>query len=167
MMVALSGVNKAVCVHVPYTGFIWRWKTLADSLENATTKPILIGACAARALKCQFVSTNHVFWISSLTISTSKINRYTVYHYTVLAIIIPISLSLLGMMLIGYDDEMGPQLYKTDPAGFYCGFKATSVGTKQTEANNYLEKKIRKNPSWSYTETIDVSGETRYSIVVQ
>ena len=61
-----------------------------------------------------------------------------------------------GMMLIGYDDELGPQLYKTDPAGFYCGFKATSIGNKQTEANNYLEKKIRKNPSLSYTEAVDV-----------
>ena len=62
----------------------------------------------------------------------------------------------LGMILIGYDDEFGPQLYKTDPAGYYCGYKATSVGAKQTEANNYLEKKIRKNPSWSYNETIEV-----------
>ena len=60
------------------------------------------------------------------------------------------------MILIGYDDEFGPQLYKTDPAGYYCGYKATSVGAKQTEANNYLEKKIRKNPSWSYNETIEV-----------
>ena len=61
------------------------------------------------------------------------------------------------MMLIGYDEETGPQLYKTDPAGFYCGYKATSVGAKQTEANNYLEKKIRKNPSWNYNETVEVS----------
>ena len=67
--------------------------------------------------------------------------------------------SILGMMLIGYDEEIGPQLYKTDPAGYYCGFKATSVGNKQTEANNYLEKKIRKNPSWGYTETLDVSSK--------
>ena len=62
-----------------------------------------------------------------------------------------------SMILIGYDDEFGPQLYKTDPAGYYCGYKATSVGAKQTEANNYLEKKIRKNPSWSYNETIEVA----------
>lgn len=65
-----------------------------------------------------------------------------------------------GMILIGYDEEVGPQLYKTDPAGYYCGYKATSVGAKQTEANNYLEKKIRKNPSWSFNETVEVSGWT-------
>lgn len=74
----------------------------------------------------------------------------------------------LGMMLIGYDDELGPQLYKTDPAGFYCGFKATSIGNKQTEANNYLEKKIRKNPSWSFTETVDVRERltNNYNVII-
>ena len=72
------------------------------------------------------------------------------------------------MMLIGYDDEIGPQLYKTDPAGFYCGFKATSIGNKQTEANNYLEKKIRKNPSWSFTETVDVRERltNNYNVII-
>lgn len=61
------------------------------------------------------------------------------------------------MMLIGYDDELGPQLYKTDPAGYYCGFKATSIGPKQIESNNYLEKKLRKNTPLSYNDTVDVS----------
>lgn len=61
------------------------------------------------------------------------------------------------MILIAIDSENGPQVYKTDPAGYYCGYKATSVGVKQTEANNYLEKKIRKNPSWSYNETVEVA----------
>ena len=54
------------------------------------------------------------------------------------------------------DEEKGPQVYKTDPAGYYCGFKAIAVGVKQTEANNYMEKKIRKKPSWNYNETVEV-----------
>jgi len=62
------------------------------------------------------------------------------------------------MILISFDDEKGPQVYKTDPAGYYCGYKATSVGVKQTEANNYMEKKIRKKPSWSYIETVEVGS---------
>lgn len=64
----------------------------------------------------------------------------------------------LGMILVAYDVERGPQLYKSDPAGYYCGYRAVSVGVKQTEANNYLEKKIRKKPSWSYFDTVNVSA---------
>ena len=61
------------------------------------------------------------------------------------------------MILVSIDEDRGPQVYKTDPAGYYCGYKATSAGAKQTEANNYLEKKIRKKPQWTYIQTIDVS----------
>lgn len=62
-----------------------------------------------------------------------------------------------SMIVIAYDPELGPQVYKTDPAGYYCGYKATSVGVKQIEATSYLEKKFRKNPSWNYNETVEVS----------
>lgn len=67
---------------------------------------------------------------------------------------------MLGMILIAIDEDRGPQLYKTDPAGYFCGYKATSAGSKQTEANNYLEKKVRKKPQWNYTQTVDVSVGT-------
>ena len=68
-----------------------------------------------------------------------------------------ISVFTIGTILIAFDDERGPQLYKADPAGYFCGYKATSAGVKQTEANNYLEKKVRKKPVWNYPETVDVS----------
>lgn len=60
------------------------------------------------------------------------------------------------MILIGIDDELGPQLFKTDPAGYYSGFKACSVGVKQTEANSFFEKKMKKKPNWTQDETIQV-----------
>ena len=48
------------------------------------------------------------------------------------------------MILIAYDDERGPLLYKTDPAGTYMGFRATAAGPKSQEAHNYLEKQYKK-----------------------
>lgn len=61
------------------------------------------------------------------------------------------------MILIGHDDEWGPQLYKCDPAGYYVGYKATAAGAKQQEALNYLEKKFKKNPELNMEDTIEVS----------
>ncbi|CCX08004.1 nucleophile aminohydrolase [Pyronema domesticum] len=49
----------------------------------------------------------------------------------------------VSMTLISLDDEFGPQLYKTDPAGYYVGSKATASGPKQQEAMNYMEKKLK------------------------
>lgn len=46
--------------------------------------------------------------------------------------------------LISIDDELGPQLFKCDPAGYYVGYKATATGPKQQEVMNQLEKKLKK-----------------------
>ena len=66
------------------------------------------------------------------------------------------------MTLIGHDSELGPQVYKVDPAGYYVGFKATASGQKQTEAMNFLEKKWKKieDPDAPAQEG-DVVGLTR------
>lgn len=66
------------------------------------------------------------------------------------------------MILIGYDDEMGPQLFKVDPAGYYVGYKATSAGAKQQESLNHLEKKLKKNPTLNMEDTIEVRFKMRY-----
>jgi len=49
----------------------------------------------------------------------------------------------VAMTLISLDSELGPQLYKTDPAGYYAGYKATATGPKTQEATNFLEKKLK------------------------
>merc|ERR1712128_82443 len=62
-----------------------------------------------------------------------------------------------SMILIAYDDELGPCVYKTDPAGYYCGNRACSAGVKQTEANSFLEKKYRKKTNYDHDETIQLA----------
>lgn len=61
------------------------------------------------------------------------------------------------MILVGYDDELGPCVFKTDPAGYFSGYKATSAGSKQTEANSFLEKKLKKKLTYSGDEAIQLA----------
>uniref|UniRef100_A0A669ET35 Proteasome subunit alpha type n=1 Tax=Oreochromis niloticus TaxID=8128 RepID=A0A669ET35_ORENI len=69
------------------------------------------------------------------------------------------------MIVIGIDEELGPQLFKCDPAGYYCGFKATAAGVKQTEATSFLEKKVKKKLDWTYEQTIEVKYTRIHKII--
>lgn len=60
------------------------------------------------------------------------------------------------MVLIAYDDQNGPCVYKADPAGYFCAYRAVSVGSKQTEANSFLEKKFKKRQDYSHDEAVQV-----------
>lgn len=60
------------------------------------------------------------------------------------------------MILIAYDDEKGPLLYKCDPAGYYVGYKATTAGAKAQEAVNFLEKKLKKEPKLNDEDAVEV-----------
>ena len=46
------------------------------------------------------------------------------------------------MLLIGFDDEKGAQVFKVDPAGHYLPYKAVATGKAEAEAMNFLEKKV-------------------------
>jgi len=70
-----------------------------------------------------------------------------------------------SMMMIGIDDEKGPCVYKTDPAGYYCGYKACSVGSKQTEALSFLEKKFKKNDNYPVEDTIELAIQCLCSVL--
>lgn len=63
---------------------------------------------------------------------------------------------ILVMMLIGYDDENGPMVYKADPAGYFCGYKAAACGVKSVEAGNFLEKRIKKKQDFTHNEAVTV-----------
>ncbi|KAN0062382.1 Proteasome subunit YC7alpha/Y8 (protease yscE subunit 7) [Thecaphora frezii] len=74
--------------------------------------------------------------------------------YTQRAAMRPLGIS---MILVGIDSERGPQIFKVDPAGYYVGFRATAAGTKQTEANNFLEKQFKKSTNASGTDAAAAS----------
>ena len=60
------------------------------------------------------------------------------------------------MILVGVTEDGKPQLYKADPAGFFSGYKATSVGVKQVESNSFLEKKMKKKRDYTLDEAVEV-----------
>ncbi|KAM3568226.1 hypothetical protein VYU27_009646 [Nannochloropsis oceanica] len=60
-------------------------------------------------------------------------------------------------MLVGVDDERGPQLYKVDPAGHFFPFKATAAGVKQDEAINWLEKKVSEMSTMDTDSTVQMA----------
>jgi len=69
------------------------------------------------------------------------------------------------MMMIGMDEEVGPQLYKCDPAGTFVGYKAIGSGQKEQEATNFLEKKFKNDPKLSTDETIQMAISSLQSVL--
>ena len=69
--------------------------------------------------------------------------------------------------LISYDDEVGPQLYKCDPAGYFVGYKATASGPKQQEAFNHLEKKLKNKDAapGSWEEVVELGISTLSTVL--
>ncbi|VDM85566.1 unnamed protein product [Strongylus vulgaris] len=68
-----------------------------------------------------------------------------------------------AMIMISFDDEDGAVVFKVDPAGYYRGMKAVSVGVKQVTASSFLEKKIKKKSDLNHDETIQLAIEALQS----
>ncbi|KAG9130523.1 hypothetical protein Leryth_025244 [Lithospermum erythrorhizon] len=68
-------------------------------------------------------------------------------------------------MILAMDEEKGPQLFKCDPAGHFFGHKATSAGVKEQEAINFLEKKMKNDPAFSYDETVQTTISALQSVL--
>eukprot|EP01106_Pelomyxa_sp_JSP_P017075 TRINITY_DN66_c0_g1_i5.p2 TRINITY_DN66_c0_g1~~TRINITY_DN66_c0_g1_i5.p2 ORF type:complete len:139 (+),score=46.05 TRINITY_DN66_c0_g1_i5:145-561(+) len=68
------------------------------------------------------------------------------------------------MMLVGMDEETGPQLFKCDPSGSYAGYRACATGEKEQEATNFLEKKLKSNPTLSRDQAIQLAITTLQTV---
>ncbi|KAL9242166.1 hypothetical protein vseg_016192 [Gypsophila vaccaria] len=68
-------------------------------------------------------------------------------------------------IVVGIDEEKGPQLFKCDPAGHFFGHKATSAGSKDQEAINFLEKKMKNDPAFTYEETVQTAISALQSVL--
>lgn len=69
--------------------------------------------------------------------------------------------------MISVDAELGPQLYKCDPAGYYAGYKAVATGPKAQEATNHLEKQLKDktHAAGTWEEVVEL-GITTMSTVL-
>lgn len=74
----------------------------------------------------------------------------------------------LGVILtfVAVDEEQGPQVFKTDPAGYYVGYKATATGPKQQEIATALENYFKKHPQ-ATNEAGDRLAEEQWEKVVE
>lgn len=84
--------------------------------------------------------------------------------YTQQAYMRPLGVST---MLIGIDEEVGPQLFKCDPAGYFVGYKATGAGAKDQETINFLEKKLKDKPDLSFDESVQLAISTLQAVLAE
>lgn len=65
--------------------------------------------------------------------------------YTQRAYMRPLGVALTFCQVETEDEtNLGPHIFKCDPAGYYTGVKAVATGPKQQEATTFLERKFKK-----------------------
>eukprot|EP00657_Telonema_sp_P-1_P004397 TRINITY_DN20166_c0_g1_i1.p1 TRINITY_DN20166_c0_g1~~TRINITY_DN20166_c0_g1_i1.p1 ORF type:complete len:130 (-),score=28.95 TRINITY_DN20166_c0_g1_i1:114-503(-) len=60
-------------------------------------------------------------------------------------------------IMIGIDEELGSQLWGSDPAGSSLWYRATSVGAKETEAKTILEKRLKSIGELTFENTVQLA----------
>ena len=62
----------------------------------------------------------------------------------------------VGMIVGGYDANLGPQIFQIEASGTYYCWKATALGRGSTEARTFLEK--------TYTDDMDIGDAIHTAI---
>ena len=63
----------------------------------------------------------------------------------------------IGMIVAGYDEEQGPQIFQIEASGtFYC-WKATALGKQGNQARQFLEKR--------YADDLDIEDAIHTAIL--
>lgn len=111
--------------------------------------------CCAQIQRARYEAANHGYKFGTPISAKLLAHRMAdiAQVYTQNAEMRPLGTS---MMLVSYEDGE-PQLYKTDPAGYYCGYHGCAVGVKAAECSNYLEKKFKKRQDYNKDETIQMA----------
>jgi len=155
---AISGSgHTAIAVRGKDTSVVITQKKIPDKLLDATTVThlfsitpsigcVVIGLLAdarAQVARARREAADHRYKFGceitpdALARRLANINQV----YTQRAAMRPLG---IAMILIGNDPELGSQIFKLDPAGYFVGFHATAAGQKQQESMNVLEKKWKK-----------------------
>lgn len=84
--------------------------------------------------------------------------------YTQRAYMRPLGVALT-LCQVDTEEQLGPQLFKCDPAGYYTGVRAVLTGPKQQEATAYLEKKLKSDLEGDWRQTVEFAITALSSVV--
>lgn len=119
--------------------------------------------CASLVQRARYEAANFKYKYG-LDISVEALTRRLAdlaQVYTQNAEMRPLGVSLI---LISYEDGQ-PLVYKTDPAGYYSGYRGCAVGVKAIEAQNFLEKKLKKRMEMDKNETIQMAISALFTVL--
>ena len=124
-----------------------------------------IGACLV-GLQCdvQFISTllksfaNNFEFKNGYEIPVSVLAQDLSDRHQIESQYIGYRPTAVSALLFGYDAPSDNLLiYKVDPSGYFCCFKAASIGVKEVEGLASLEKKYEEYPTLKETEEFVIS----------
>ena len=68
-------------------------------------------------------------------------------------------------IIAAVDEEKGPQIFKVDPAGHHFPYFATAAGAKESEATNFLEKKVDEFATYDADKTVQCAIAALQSVL--